>query len=317
MLGLLVSSCQGLRHRVSRQATAFALSVATWLLPLPAVAEEPLPREISINGTAFVLVPEGYFYKTGGIPLGQLPDGGNLKVWLDTFYIGKYEARARDLVGFLNAKAGTTRGEYFGKTESCSVKLGPSGEYYLVEPDKDLPATHFSWTVANELAGWMGFRLPTEAEWEKAARGTDQRLYPWGNDPPDDTYANFNAWSECLVWPVDTMPKGRSPYGAYNMAGNVREFVADWLNAEHDASLQDGARNPVSDKFGTLAPGIARPSKILKGGRWASVAGEIRISARIPTPHDEPFQCNGTRYAIDVAAARTHLKNGSAKIISP
>ncbi len=273
-------------------------------------ASETLPKEIKVHNVEFVLVPEGWFFKTGGVPQGNEETGGNKKIWLDAYYIGKYEARARDLEPFLNKVKGNWRVLYGGDTESCSLRMGTSGQYELVSSEDDLPATHLSWSLADQWARWLGFRLPTEAEWEKAARGSDQRVYPWGNEPPDETYANFNTTSRCLVWPVVRLSKGQSPYGAFNMAGNVREFVADWKNPDFDSQLAEGARNPVS-------PRADKGMKMLKGGRWASSPETIRVSSRIVATPDEPFQCNGTRFALDAAVVREHLANGNASVISP
>jgi formylglycine-generating enzyme required for sulfatase activity len=289
--------------------------LAAALLGTPvAASDQPqpdLPREVRVNGVEFVLVPEGWFFKTGGVRTADRDGGGNAKVWLDAYYIAKYEARARDLVPYLNTLQKPVK-EYGGDDTSCSVRLAKDGHYALVSPDEDLPATHLSWQLSDAWAKSMGFRLPSEAEWEKAARGTDQRIYPWGNQAPDETYANFDVTSECLVWPVNRYNKGQSPYGAYNMAGNVREYVADWNNPEADASWRDGLRNPpVADKP------ASNPKKMLKGGRWASKPQQMHIDARVLEYAEKPFQCNGTRFAIDVAVVKTQLLAGTAQIMKP
>lgn len=276
----------------------------------PPADAHPPPKEVIFRQVEFILIPEGWFYKTGGVRRGNEDGGGNVRIWLDAFYIAKYEARARDLELFLNAQDSKDRAPYGGDTESCSVRIQPSGKYGLVKPEDDLPANHLSWRLADEWARWMGFRLLSEAEWEKAARGDDQRTYPWGNDSPDETYANFAAASSCLLWPVTRMTKGRSPYGVYNMAGNVREYVADWVNPEADAKLADGLRNPAP------APRYDdHPLKIMKGGRWASNPQELRIQSRNEEFVDNPFNCNGTRFAVDVSVMRRHLSDGTAKVV--
>jgi iron(II)-dependent oxidoreductase len=290
------------------------LLAAAALGPVVAAADNPspdLPREVRVNGVEFVLVPEGWFYKTGGVRVADRDGGGNARVWLDAYYIARYEARARDLMPYLNTLAKPVK-EYGGDYTSCSVRLGSDGRYALVSPADDLPATHLSWQLADSWAKAMGFRLPSEAEWEKAARGSDQRLYPWGNQAPDETYANFDVTSECLVWPVDRYNKGQSPYGVYNMAGNVREYVADWHNPDADAGLKDGLRNPpLPDKP------AANPMKMLKGGRWASKPQQMHIDARVLEQAERPFQCNGTRFAIDAAAVKKLLLAGQAAILKP
>lgn len=294
---------------------------------MAAAASSDLPKEVKINDVEFLLIPEGWYYSTAGQPsdgeqhsyLNQ-SGAGNVKIWLDSYYIAKYEGRARDLVAYLNSPAGE-KIDYFGKQKSCSTRLDPKTEqYYEVSPKEDLPATHINWKQADGWAHWMGFRLPTEMEWEKAARGSDQRTFPWGNEWPDDTYAGYRTNSNCKTWPVDAFEKGVSPYGIYNMAGNVREFVADWFNRERDKSLKDGDKNPPVAAQGTILPPMDEdstrndtgPWKLLKGGRWASHEHEIRIGARVFYPDDRPFRCNGTRFALDVATVKAHLAKGTA-----
>lgn len=289
-------------------------------------APDALPKEVVVNGVEFVLIPEGWFYKTGGIPEegGQYEfmderGGGNVRIWLDAYYIAKYEARARDLVAFLNSgKAGNL--EYAGANISCSTRRDARGRFYQVNPEEDHPATHLHWDLADRWARWMGFRLLTEFEWEKAARGPDQRTYPWGDDFPDETYAGYKTRSDCHTWSVDSFRKGVSPYGVYNMSGNVREFVADWYSADFDQRLKEGDRNPVvpaaarsTRKYDPTGPRWeGGPWKLIKGGRWASHEHQLRIGARIYYLPEEPFRCNGTRFAIDVRQVREHLAKGTA-----
>ena len=286
-----------------------------------AAPDKDLPREIVLNGVEFVLVPEGWFWysvqagRPENIPTGQ-PLNRDVRVWLDSYYIGKYPARARDLERFLNSGQARFIDQYGGRSNGCAVRADDRGKFYLVEPDKDLSATQLSWQLADECARWMGFRLPSEAEWEKAARGTDKRHWPWGNDFPDDTYAGFLDNPICKPSAVDAFPKGRSPYGAYNMAGNVWEFVADWFNADFDAALKDGARNPALAKAGTTHPDVWNPVKILKGGRWASDPGSITVHSRNFNEPHEFFLCFGTRFAVDLATARSQLAIGRAKIVA-
>lgn len=287
-------------------------------------ADEPaLPSEVVVNGVEFVKIPEGWFFKTGGVfdqslaPQPQSESGGNAKIWLDTFYIAKYEGRARDFQRFLATATAAEKATYGGDVEGCSVRLDAAGTYSLVAAQKDLPATHLSWVLADQFARWMGFRLPTEAEWEKAARGTDQRLYPWGNGYPDETFAGFNESFNCAVRPVTAYAKGVSPYGVYNMAGNVREWVADWLNEDADTQLKDGVRNPPLAAAGkSKRTDVPQPqSKFLKGGRWASGENGILISARAYMAPEEPFRCNGVRFAVDAQTVRAAVAAGKATVV--
>lgn len=295
----------------------------TLALCVTAAAQAPLPKEVTVNGVEFVLIPAGEFYKTGGLPEPGTEfvrqdeyGGGSVKVWLGDYYIAKYEARARHLVDYLNSRDGAVE-RYIGDFISCSVRRGADGRYIPFRQDEDHPATHLSWDMADRWAKWMGFRLPTEAEWEKAARGTDKRTYPWGDAWPDETYAGFFTHSDCFTWPVDMFRKGVSPYGVYNMAGNVREYVADWYNFDYDRKLADGTRNPMPAAPGD--PGVmgGGPWKMLKGGRWGSDHAQLRIGARIHYLPDIAFRCNGTRFGLDAAAVREHLARGTASVTKP
>jgi formylglycine-generating enzyme len=295
-----------------------------------AEAGTPLPREVSINGVELVLIPAGWFWYTVGIDTSKLPidtrPHRDVRVWLDSFYLAKYEARASDLRRFM--KSGATSAATLAKQAAvlkewednvqqkrpeCTLRRQPDGSWALADPSRDLPATNLTWALANEFAAWMGLRLPTEAQWEKGARGTDKRIWPWGNTYPDDTYGRF-GWGgvDCDPAPVDAYPKGRSPYGLYNMAGNVGEYVADWFNQGFDDALTDGMRNPPLALQGSPVP-EANPQKISKGGVWTTDSTSIRIETRRPK---EPYGAatrDGVRFAANVATVRAHLARQAVK----
>lgn len=291
-------------------------------LPAIAHASTPLPREVLINGVEFVLVPEGEFWY--GVANGDVQDAiqagrpiyKNVNIWLDAFYIAKFEARATDFKRFMDSTNVVNRSQYWrGDENGCAVRRNAAGDYVLVEPDKDLPVTHLSWELAKEFTEWMGFRLPAETEWVKAARGTDRRAFPWGDEYPDDTFASYGGEGSCQPVPVNAYSKGVSPYGAYNMAGNVYEYVADWYNIEHDLALKDGLRNPPLAPHGTKLPNLAKPRKVLKGGRWASNSSALTIYGRVTIPKDDSFICYGVRFAIDAAKVREGLKAGRIRVV--
>lgn len=143
------------------------------------------------------------------------------------------------------------------------------------------PVILISWQDAVEFCQWAKVRLPTEAEWEKAARGTDGRIYPWGNELPTDTHANFDAKRSGLqgffgrfrakgTTPVGKYPCGASPYGLLDMAGNVWERVADRYDAGYyKNSPRENPTGPATGK-----------SHVIRGGSYWNGYGDVRASRR-------------------------------------
>ncbi|QDZ27163.1 SUMF1/EgtB/PvdO family nonheme iron enzyme [Noviherbaspirillum sp. UKPF54] len=310
-------------------------------------ADGALPREVIVNGVEMVLIPAGWFWYTVSVADDDRVEAGarlhrDAHVWLDSFYIAKYEARARDFVRFLNAGAAspetlsrqaeekekssvekeitmTAEGEKVVERRieqpECMVRRQPDGTWLETDTARDMPATDMSWALAKEFAAWMGFRLPTEAEWEKAARGdADRRVWPWGNVYPDDTYALYSWGAPCAPAPVGAYAKGRSPYGLYNMAGNVGEYVADWFNRGFDDGIKDGMHNPPLAAEGSPLPEEG-PMKMSKGGLWRTDAVWIRIQKRRLVRPYKPGEWEGVRFAADVATVRAHLERGTARIV--
>lgn len=222
-----------------------------WLAAHPAMAAVP---------DDMVLVPAGEF--SMGSPEGDPDEKPAHKVQISAFFMDKYEVTVKQYAAFLQESGGDRPAEW--KTMNKTA-------------NQNRPVMGVDWAEAARYCKWVGKRLPTEAEWEKAARGTDGRLYPWGNDPPTPLHANYGKkeWNnhEALV-PVGTLEAGKSPYGIYDMAGNVWEWVSDWYdNDYYKNSPSDSPAGPPTGGF-----------KVIRGGSWNTSARNLRAADRYFDP---------------------------------
>jgi formylglycine-generating enzyme required for sulfatase activity len=186
----------------------------------PISTPTPLPTEITDDfGVEMVLIPDGEFTMGSG--------NDQQDVFLEAYYIDKFEVTNSRYMDCISAKACS----YPTDTKLGDVDYFGNGEF------KNYPVIRVTQELAKEYCSWRDARLPTGEEWEKAARGTDGRIYPWGDET--DTYSRANGpGSEDgfeLIAPIGSFPLGVSPYGVFDMAGNVSEYVSDFRQADWDS----------------------------------------------------------------------------------
>jgi formylglycine-generating enzyme len=208
------------------------------------------------DGAPLILIPAGPFFM--GSETGQEDEKPIHRIELDAFYIDKYEVTVSRYGRFLQAQSPDRPFLWKQATE------GAQGQKPVIGVD---------WFDAKEYCEWVGRRLPTEAEWEKAARSDDQRIYPWGNEPPTRAHANAGrrTWTGYgTLGAVGSHARGSSPYGVDDLAGNVWEWIADWYDQTYYASGAE--KNPRGPKVG--------PLRVLRGGAWNDDAAVIRATNR-------------------------------------
>jgi formylglycine-generating enzyme required for sulfatase activity len=237
----------------------------------PTPTPTPYPTEITdAKGVPMRLVPAGEF--TMGSENGDDTERPVHTVYLDAYYIDKYEVTNALYQACVSAGVCDPPHYTGSKTRSSYY-----GHYYGNSQYADYPVINVDWNQANTYCEWRGARLPTEAEWEKAARGADGRTYPWGNNAPTCSLANFapNLASRkpCVgdTRAVGSYPAGASPYGIYDLAGNVWEWVADWYDENYYAVSP--SRNPLGPSSGLY--------RVFRGGSWDNVENLLRASTRL------------------------------------
>lgn len=162
------------------------------------------------------------------------------------------------------------------KAGACKEPISPNAadiKNYFYDPAyQNYPVVNIRWDDAKAYCEWAGRRLPTEAEWERAARGDDIRIFPWGADDPNTNFLNFNYLRRAPVQ-VGSYPKGASPYGVLDMAGNVWEWVFDYyLDDYYKQSPVVNPQGPASTFRGE--------ARVFRGGAWDSAEQQVRVSKR-------------------------------------
>ena len=257
----------------------FGIAIAVGALSLLAATNGTQPPVNEGYGD-FVYVAAGSFKMGDNFGDGLPRERPVHAVDVDAFYIAKYE---------------TTNGQWRKFRDDPGyddVKYWPNGKVvpkdqvpYWTQANNhgggtpnsdDFPVLGVNWDSATAYCNWVSaktgkkYRLPTEAEWEKAARGADQRRYPWGNDieRADANYVGTEAFDTGMK--VGSFPKGVSPYGAYDMAGNVYEWCSDWYSRDYySASPKKNPKGPATGAY-----------KVVRGGSFFLEAFDMRTYGR-------------------------------------
>ena len=277
---------------------AFQILVIMGLCVVPVMAEEghnpDQNQEESSEAPkpgSMVLIPEGEFIMGNNDgPKNERPEH---TIWLDAYQIDFFEVTMAEYQKFLD--------------DNYSIEPPPLwDDGAALSEASDRPAVGVKWSDAVKYCDSVGKRLPTEAEWEKAARGTDGRRYPWGHMQPFVDIARYNqgvtGWVSYTLTlaPVTSgvsgmsirhglKTGGKSPYGLYHMSGNAAEWVADWYDRYYYEDSPE--KNPKGPEKGDR--------KVLRGGSWEDEPRSIRVTSRATAEPDFSDLTIGFRCAKD------------------
>jgi serine/threonine-protein kinase len=231
----------------------------------------PAPRKLVSpqDGMHLVYVPAGEFIM--GSDTGDRDEQPAHKVFLDAYWIDQTPVTNAMFTRFLNAMQETDQIDpvWMDPRSSSFLLAKHRGVWQTCQGYEHHPVVCISWFGARAYSQWIGRRLPTEAEWEKAARGTDGRMYPWGNQAPNPELLNYDG-NMGGTTPVGSYPQGASPYGALDMAGNVWEWMADWYDADYYRATSK--RNPRGPSSGA--------GRVQRGGAWDDGEWSARVIFR-------------------------------------
>jgi formylglycine-generating enzyme required for sulfatase activity len=232
---------------------------AACVVAISSVAAAPLSKEL--DPVSMITIPAGPFLMGNSDMKGRADERPQRTVHLEAFAIDQVEVTNERYMTFVRMTGHRNPPDPYG----TGLLVSDGGI-------EQLPVVQVSWYDAQAYCRWAHKRLPSEAEWEKAARGTDGRRFPWGNEPPTREQANYDRdWDGVrTLSPVGSLSAGDSPYGVKDMAGNAREWVQDWYDPEYYAHA------PSSNPHGP-DKGVVRS---IRGGSWHSPVSDIGTAAR-------------------------------------
>lgn len=234
-------------------------------------AESGSERASSVDGMPAVYIPDGTFRMGGMDPDVQRDEEPPHNVTMKGFWMDKLEVTNAMYALCVQASA----------CELPQTFKSQTRESYFNNPEfNDFPVVYVTWLQADTYCKWAGRRLPTEAEWEYAARGTDLRTYPWGDERPDSSRGNFNYFVGDTT-KVGNYPAGASPFGVLDMSGNVAEWVADYYDGNYYS--QGVTVNPTG-------PGARSQffNRVVRGGTFQDAFKDIRLANRASVRGSNP-----------------------------
>jgi len=270
------------------------MSAVSVMLPKFAVSAD-LPQTVTgKDGAPLKRIPAGEFLM--GTSISKRDGGRNeypeRRIFLDAFYMDSLEITNGRYLEFV--KATGHRIPEHPRDKTLTLWQGAT----VPAAFKDHPVINVDWSDAAAYCAWAGRRLPTEAEWERAARGTTGRRFPWGDAEPTRTLANYlNQWRNGGgLEPVGSHLQGASPEGVQDLQGNVWEWVSDWYDPHY---YEKGPlRNPKGPNEGTR--------KVMRGSGWESEAPLLRSAHRLSSDPKNRNHSLGFRCAIDAASITAH-----------
>lgn len=278
---IMLTACSQTATAIPTATSASFPTVTATITPTP---DKPIgtEKQSDVDGMTQLYIPAGKFQ------MGTSTDGDFIgedefplhEVFLSSFWMDKTEVTNAQYQQCI--QAGACRPPYELASETR--------QSYFDNPDfAEYPVIQVDWEQANAYCQWAGRRLPTEAEWEKAARGETERTFPWAGTGKGPLFANFDVdddWPNADTWQVGKTLAGASPYKIMDLAGNVYEWVTDWYAADY--YQQSRAENPTGPE-----QGVAR---VIRGGAWSSDWIFLRTASRLfyyPDGHsnDIGFRC--------------------------
>ena len=243
----------------------------------PEPVPDPSENRFGKDNAEMVFIPSGSF-TMGSDESDALTDTRPAhEVYLDGYWIDKYEVTNAQFARCVEA------GYCY---EPRDLSSSTHKDYYINDDYANFPVIHVDWNQAKAYCFWAGKRLPTEAEWEKAARGDGSFIYPWGNELPAEIPMQVGLFGSGDTAPVDAFPEGNSPYGAYNVGGNVWEWTADQYDQYFYS--KSPAENPKAVTGGN--------DYVIRGFSWAYPFSRHEITTRnfsyiLNHSYDLGFRC--------------------------